>query len=187
MNNRTIKLAFLIFAAVSLVALIGARVYSRAQPGSLERSGEGAVEISGRAPGFVLPMMEGGEASISALKGSWVLVHFWATWCVSCVREIPLLARFARDPAVAALKVVAVSVDESMDTVRSFFPHGTPPFAVALDPSAATARAYGTTKYPETYLVDPSGELRLKFIGPQEWTDGRAGEQIGRWIGAAQQ
>ena len=55
--------------------------------------------------------------------------------------------------------------------IDKFFSGNPPPYAVALDPTARTSQTYGTTKYPESYLIDSEGNLRLKFIGPRNWTD----------------
>jgi len=69
-------------------------------------------------------------------------------------------------------QLVAISVDEGgWPAIDKFFAGDPPPYAVALDQAARTSQVYGTTKFPESYLIDPSGTLRLKFIGPRNWTD----------------
>jgi peroxiredoxin len=67
--------------------------------------------------------------------------------------------------------VLAVSVDDGWDPVEKFLAQPKTPFRVALDLEAKMSRTYGTTKYPESYLVDRDGKVRLKFVGPRNWMD----------------
>src|SRR5216683_670403 len=76
----------------------------------------------------------------------------------------------AMDPG--KFQLVAISVDEGgWPAIDKFFAGNPPPYAVALDQTARISQVYGTTKFPESYLIDSSGTLRLKFIGPRNWTD----------------
>ncbi len=104
---------------------------------------------------------------LATLRGKVVLVNFWATWCPPCLEEMPSLEKFARAYDV---EVLAVSVDDGWEPVEKFLGKNTP-FRVALDRGAKVSQIYGTTKFPESYLVDRDGKLRLKFVGPRDWTD----------------
>ena len=64
-----------------------------------------------------------------------------------------------------------MSVDEGWAPVDKFLAAPKTPFRVALDEGAAVSRAYGTSKFPESYLLDRDGKLRLKFVGPRNWTN----------------
>jgi len=66
---------------------------------------------------------------------------------------------------------VAISVDDGWDLVDKFFGADNPPYSVLLDRGAVVSRAWGTTRFPESYVVDAGGNLRLKFTGPRDWTD----------------
>ena len=83
------------------------------------------------------------------------------------------MSMFTRMFGPRGLDVVAVSVDEEWTPVKGFFPHKPPSFRILLDPKGKLAAQYGTVKFPETYLIDPQGRLRYKFIGPRDWTDPR--------------
>jgi thiol-disulfide isomerase/thioredoxin len=104
---------------------------------------------------------------LASLRGKVVLVNFWATWCLPCLQEMPSLEKFARTYDV---EVLAVSVDDGWEPVDKFLGKNTS-FRVALDLGAKVSQIYGTTQFPESYLVDRGGKARLKFIGPRNWAD----------------
>jgi thiol-disulfide isomerase/thioredoxin len=166
-----IKVTFFFFA----VALIGGLlwhqvdkrlVYRRLLVDSVvEPSPTGAVA----APDFVLPEGQGGKGiQLSQLKGQWVFVNFWATWCPPCRDEMPsmeMLNRRFKD----RMTMVAISVDEDWGEVQRFFGGTNPTFKVAWDRSKSTAFRYGTRKFPETFLIAPDGTVAAKFVGPRDW------------------
>ena len=169
---RWLKEAFVAFALVA-VAAVGVFKGVQHFGGRAERarSAVSADEVDYAAPGFRLPARGGGEVDLKALQGKLVLVNFWATWCPPCVEEMPSLTRLAQEFDPAFLEVVAVSVDDGWAPVDKFLAKPRTPFRVALDLEAKVSRTYGTTKFPESYLVDKDGKVRLKFVGPRNWMD----------------
>jgi thiol-disulfide isomerase/thioredoxin len=129
------------------------------------------VAPSAPAPDFTLRTMDGKNVRLQELRGRVVLVNFWATWCPPCREEMPSLTQLAKSYDPASLEVVAVSVDDGWAPVDQFLATPSTPFRVALDDGAHVSRAWGTSKFPETYLVDRDGRVRLKFVGPRNWTD----------------
>ena len=65
--------------------------------------------------------------------------------------------------------MLAVSVDDSWDAIRGFFPSGTP-LTVLLDPTREVPGRFGTSKFPESFLIDPSGRVRHAFINQRDWS-----------------
>lgn len=124
------------------------------------------------APDFDLPDVTGRRWSLRSLRGRPVLLNFWATWCPPCVEEMPSLEDLARAVGDRAV-VLAVSVDEDWDTLKRFFPRGTP-LSVLLDQSKALPKRYGTEKYPETYLIGADGQVRHYFINTRKWGEPEA-------------
>ncbi|HEX9022099.1 MAG TPA: TlpA disulfide reductase family protein [Nitrospirota bacterium] len=132
------------------------------------------IESGDRAPEFRLPGRDGRMVSLSDFRGKVVLVHFWATWCPSCVEELPILDKLYREPSLKNLVLLAVSVDEDgADSVAPFMLRNKLSMPVLFDPGGAIAKFYGTYKLPETYIVDQQGVVRYKAIGPKDWTDPR--------------
>jgi cytochrome c biogenesis protein CcmG/thiol:disulfide interchange protein DsbE len=137
-----------------------------------KKSGEKIITKGDKAPEFRLPDMNGQIVNLSDLRGKVVIIHFWATWCPPCVEEIPTLSYLNEQLAGTDFAMLAISVDE--DGV-----HGVAPFLkekglnlpVLLDPDRAIAMRYGTFKFPETYILDRTGIVRHKIIGPADWRD----------------
>ncbi len=169
---RSLKEAFVAFAMVAVLT-VGISKAVQHFGGRFERA-RGAVDADDLgqrpAPSFRLPSRGGGQLELSKLRGKLVLVNFWATWCPPCRDEMPSLEKLAASLEPGSFEIVAVSVDESWAPVEKFLSPRTP-FQVALDDGARTSRLYGTSKFPESYLVDAEGNLRLKFVGPRQWDD----------------
>jgi len=203
--NRWIQMGF-IAAGIGLLVAVALHAASdktlgvpvAAGPGSAlagPRAPAGALDprpMSKPAPDFGLPDPNGKIVRLSALRGRWVLLNFWATWCAPCREELPQLAALAQKLAESPIQLVLVSVDKSFTEVTALADdidraaerhasaalwkkagdmlRGKLPNTVSLlDAQAATPQAYGTSKYPETYLIDPQGKVALWFIGPKPW------------------
>jgi thiol-disulfide isomerase/thioredoxin len=160
---RWLKEAFVAFAAVAVLA-VGISKAVQHFGGRTDRA-KGAVEADD-LDGQPAPMFK----ELQDLKGKLVLINFWATWCPPCREEMPSLMQLAKSFDPASFEVLSVSVDDGWEAVNKFFA-SPPPFKVVLDRGAKWSQTYGTSKYPESYLVDREGKLRLKFVGPRDWTD----------------
>ena len=120
---------------------------------------------------FALPARDGKTLDFAQFKGKVVLVTFWTSWCPPCRAEEPSLRELATMFSRNSFQLLAVSADDGWDAVDKFFAGRKPPYSVVLDRGAVVSRSWGTTRFPESYLVDASGKLRLKFAGPRDWTD----------------
>jgi thiol-disulfide isomerase/thioredoxin len=169
---RWLKEAFVAFALVSVVA-IGVSKGTQHFGGRVDRARSSieADEVDAHpADALQLPSRGGGQIDLAALKGKTVLVNFWATWCPPCREEMPSLTRLSQTFDPQTFEVLTVSVDDGWQPVERFL--GKPvPFRVALDEGAVVSRKWGTSKFPESYLVDRDGKVRLKFVGPRNWMD----------------
>lgn len=124
----------------------------------------GSVQVGKPAPNFTLTDIDGNAVSMSQLKGKPILVSFWATWCVPCRQELPLI----RDEYLAhrnqGLAVVAINFgDESAQTVRTFWQSMSLQPAPVLDPNGKASDAYGvalnSTGVPVSVLVARDGTV----------------------------
>jgi thiol-disulfide isomerase/thioredoxin len=111
---------------------------------------------------------------LNSIKGEYFILHFWAKWCEPCADEIPHLLEFARAAKLnRPLKVLAVSLDPSLDEARHILPEGganlPSNFLLALDPEHRVAQKIGSYQYPESYFVGPQGEIIEKWVGAQKW------------------
>jgi peroxiredoxin len=156
-----------IMLAILAVAVAAVALFALMRPGGRETKiiGEGD-----RAPEFRLTTLEGKQASLSDFRGKVVIVHFWATWCPPCVEEMPGIERLSRSFDGKDFALLAVSVDEGgAQAVASFLNRNKLSLPVLLDPGGKISHSYGTFKFPESYIIDRSGVVRYKVIGPADW------------------
>ena len=107
-----------------------------------------------------------------------LVLNFWATWCPPCIQEMPSLDQFQRAFAGSGVVVLGVSVDRNPQAYRALVQKTKVAFLTARDPEARISAEYGTFKYPETYIIDRSGKVVQKIIGPTNWTDDKMVNQI---------
>ena len=165
MKTRT-AVALLFAAALAISVTVWVR--------SLEppESPSGSLAFLSAAPTLPIYDRSGKKIDLSREKGRIVIVHFWATWCPPCVEEIPALSRFwehYRGREDVAL--YAVSVDKDWKTIDAFTAKNPNRLPFFHDPGNATAKRFGTTQYPETYVVNRSGRVLYRFPGAVSWDD----------------
>jgi thiol-disulfide isomerase/thioredoxin len=122
----------------------------------------------------------GGSRDLGKPPGKLLVLHFWATWCPPCVEEMPGLLAFARETkSDPSIELLAVSVDDDWKTVEEWLKaHGASDLPLALDPKRAVASRMGTDKFPETYIISPTG-VKLAYVkGPVDWTSREVRQQI---------
>lgn len=159
-------------AAACLCALVVAEARRpRIAPELVDLADRLHVQWVGRpAPGFTLPLMGGGRLSEPDLTGQPVLIHFWASWCPTCLPELELFGELRKRYGPHELRIVHVSLDEEWEEARRALPAGFG-MELALDRSGAVSRAFGTEKLPEAYLLDAHGQVLLRFVANQPWLD----------------
>ncbi len=147
-----------------IVACSASGSVERVDPASqAEPSSDGTIDLF---PSFTLRDLSDEEVSLEELRGSVMLVVFWATWCPPCVAEVPILNRFEETYADSGLEVLAVAVDarESKRKIRKFVIERGVRYRVLLG-TKETGRRYGVRGIPTTYLVGRDGEVLNRFIG----------------------
>lgn len=120
------------------------------------------------APALQVPSPSGVTNPLAALRGRVVVLNFWASWCAPCLVEFPSLAALQRD--LPRITVLAVSFDQDPAAYHRFLARHPLALETALDPTGRSNRSFDTTRPPETYVIDPHGIVRRKFIGAQDWT-----------------
>jgi cytochrome c biogenesis protein CcmG/thiol:disulfide interchange protein DsbE len=102
-------------------------------------------------------------------RGQVVLLNFWASWCPPCILETPSLLQFHHDHP--EYPILAVSIDENEGAYKRFLVQHHFDLNTVRDPNQIVATKYGTTGWPETYVIDRQGMIRRKFISAQDWND----------------
>ena len=131
-------------------------------------TGSRPPRIGTNAPDFTVQDADR-KVSLSELHGQVVVLNFWATWCAPCVEEIPSLIGMSERMKAKGVTVVGVSIDVDGDAYHRFLKDHGVPFLTVRDPDQKSSRLYGTSGWPETYIIDRDGVVRRKFIGPVDW------------------
>nr|WP_198970814.1 DsbE family thiol:disulfide interchange protein [Xylophilus sp. ASV27] len=122
--------------------------------------------IGKAAPGFTLPVLAqpGRKLSLQDLRGKVWLLNVWASWCVACRLEHPVVLDFARTGEVPVYGLNYK--DEPADALRWLERFGNPYVASLSDRDGLVGIDFGVYGVPETFVIDKQGVIRHKVIGP---------------------
>lgn len=119
------------------------------------------------APDFTLDLLDGGELTLSDLRGKAVVVNLWASWCPPCRAEMPALQRIYEANRERGLEIVAVNTtfqDSEADAAEFVQEFGLT-FPVVLDRLGEASRAYQLRALPTTFFIDSSGVIQQVVLG----------------------
>jgi len=118
------------------------------------------------APVFALPQLAAADKSFSPadMKGRVWLLNVWASWCVSCRQEHPVLVAFAKE---GKLPVVGLNYKDQLPDAKNWLAKFGDPYVLsAVDADGRVGIDYGVYGVPETYVIDKAGMIRMKHTGP---------------------
>jgi cytochrome c biogenesis protein CcmG/thiol:disulfide interchange protein DsbE len=118
------------------------------------------------APDVVATDMDGHQVTLKSLRGRFLLVNFFASWCVPCQHEHPQLAAFSQHHQAAGdASVLGVVFEDDAASVRRFVAEQGVNWPMVQDPKGKIALDFGVRGPPESFLIDPNGVVLVKFIG----------------------
>jgi len=117
-------------------------------------------------PAFTLPAFDGRVVDSSDFTGRPMLVNLWASWCVPCRDEAPVLEAIHRTYGPRGLVVVGINVQDTERDARAFLREFGQSFTMVRDTTGKVAVELGMTGTPETFLVSRDGIIVRKIIGP---------------------
>jgi len=130
--------------------------------------GSHPAQLATPAPNFTI--VDGSKnIRLSDYRGKVVVLNFWASWCAPCLEELPSLTDLQRQ--MPQIVVLGVDFNDNIDFYHQFLTDNHVDFLTIHDESQQSNLAFGTTRPPETYIIDGQGKIRRKFIGPQDWTN----------------
>lgn len=156
-------------AFLLLIALFAAPLLRGVDPAKLE-----SAMIGREIPDFILPaaLEAGRHFDRDDLAGAPAIINFFASWCVPCQAEQPLLARMAAEDGIA---VYGINYKDKPAALAPWLEkHGNPFTAIGADDEGRVAIEWGVYGVPETFVVDRNGIIRLRHVGPVSEADYRA-------------
>lgn len=159
-----------------LRAMIGDETFERLQRG--EKTEEHYLGNSLSCPDFTLPDKDGQPWRMQDRRGKIVVLNFWTITCKPCVAELPSLLELAELARTRNIEVVAVTTDKGWHEVATLFPpqHN---LKVLFDPERKVVRdKFGTRLFPETWVIDPRGVVRMRIDGGRAWSEALALDAI---------
>ena len=159
----------LVIPFLSLCVLMGwALIKSGGQPAGIAvNSTFGAIDVAKKpAKNFTLTRLSGDSVQLSELRGKFVLIDFWSSWCPPCRAEASALTTAYEQYQELGVEFVGVAIWDSEKSVKRFIDDYQVSYPNGIDSRGSIAIDYGLTGIPEKYLVDREGMLIGKFVGP---------------------
>ena len=132
----------------------------------------GSLQFLSAAPELPIYDRQGRKVDLAEAKGKVLVVNFWATWCPPCVEETPELSKFWEQYKKRGdVALYAISVDKDWKTIDDFIAKNPSSLPLYHDPKEATAKRFGSSQYPETYIVNRKGRVLFRVQGAVDWSN----------------
>jgi cytochrome c biogenesis protein CcmG, thiol:disulfide interchange protein DsbE len=129
------------------------------------------TEAGDTAPDFSIVTEHGRTITRSDFGGKILALNFWASWCATCLEELPSMNQFAQQYANQGVVVLGVSIDKNEKLYRRYLAQMHLAYDTARDPEASISNRYGTFQLPETYIIDRNGKVVEKADNAFNWMD----------------
>jgi thiol-disulfide isomerase/thioredoxin len=137
-----------------------------------------AIAATAATPDLKITTLDGKPFDLAAERGKWVVVNYWATWCVPCIKEMPDISAFVKNHKNVTAIGLAFEDTDAKD-IRAFLAKHPVVYPIAqvdvMDPPKAFEAPKGL---PTTYLIAPDGTVAKRFVGPV--TEQSLGEAISK-------
>ena len=139
-------------------------------PAFAETLPPGVMRIDGTsAPALKLNDLDGEPYDLKTTRGHWRFVHFWASWCGPCRKEMPSIERMIALLGDSELEIVLVNTSETEDEVFTFLGIVAPDLVPLMDSDGKVTEVWQPRGLPATFLVDPVGNIQYQALGGREW------------------
>lgn len=144
---------------VTILAFLAVLFYGQARKGVSQPK-------SGPAPDFTLTLFDGGQISLTELRGRPVVLNFWASWCDPCKDEAPLLEAAWRKYKDQGLMMIGVDYLDQEPAARAYLQEFQITYPNGPDLGSKIARRYFIRGVPETFFIGPDGQIKSFKEGP---------------------
>lgn len=155
------RLIVALWVPVGIAALVYLLTLSIAKTGGSPDS-----PIVGRlAPAFDLQTLDAQRVSLAGFRGSPLVINFWASWCIPCREEAPMLTAADKEFGPQGLRIIGIVYQDTVENARDFMRRYGQTYPGLVDPEGRTAIDYGVLGIPETFFVDRAGIVRSRQVG----------------------
>jgi thiol-disulfide isomerase/thioredoxin len=157
---------------IAVLSIIAATVYAQNTAAGLFRSASVhmfAEPVPVSAMDFSVPLLAGGDQTLSALKGKVVFLNFWATWCPPCRSEMPSMETLYQRYKNGSFQLLAVDLGEKSADVNAFIKKQKFSFPVGLDLDSSVSNQYAVDAIPTSYIINKEGFIVGAVRGSTRW------------------
>ncbi|MBI5585131.1 MAG: TlpA family protein disulfide reductase [Deltaproteobacteria bacterium] len=130
------------------------------------RKAEAALKVGDLLPQAVLLDRQGLKVTLPGdLKGGVGLLHFWASWCPYCLKEIMAVEALYQSYKSKGFRPYSINVGENLSAVEAYISSIRVSYSIPLDTDSSTAKKYGITGIPTTFITDRGGLIRYRILG----------------------
>lgn len=127
-----------------------------------------AIQAGDALPEIILPRLDGKYISVSSYRGNIIILYFWATWCPSCKKELPVFNSVLRNYRKVAIFGIT---SEGPSSVRDFMRSNRIPYDVLLDKDSSVFKRFGVISIPATIIIDRAGIIKKKYPGEVNYSE----------------
>lgn len=164
LNFKSYKL-LVILAVAGLVLALGVIGFLLMQGNAINEFAGNPPETKESAPNFALALLDGKSFQFSEHKGKPVLINFFASWCLPCREEMPVLEKIVREYQPKGVVFLGIAVDDTEEKMKDFIKRYDVTFPVGLDKTAEIQKSFGLYGIPTTYFIDKKGVINYFHSG----------------------
>ena len=163
---------------VIIIALAAAALFLLPEKKQYEK----IAEVGKAAPEFEYQDSKGTTWKLSDLRGKVVFINFWATWCTTCESEMPSKEALRKKMEGKPFQMLGMLFRDDPANLVPYYKTHVVNIPTLISPENESARLYGITGVPETFIVDKEGIIREKLVGPRLWESPENIAMIEKWL-----
>lgn len=164
-NAKSYKLLIVLAVAGFVLALVVAALLLTQGDKQNGISSKAALEKKESAPNFTLGLMDGKKFHLGDYQGKPILINFFASWCLPCREEMPVLQKIVQEYQPKGVIFLGVAVDDTEKKMKDFIEKYGVTFPVGLDKTTEIQKAFGLYGIPTTYFIDKNGVINYFHSG----------------------